>query len=124
MKQLIKHTAGPWQLCSHLKNLDKCPCGYRGGIYGGDGKGMICEMGSTSIVGEEGLEMPRYGRYQEFANANLIAAAPDLYEALETWLQAAQSADETGYVDGVGFLDIKQFHTMAEKALSKAKGGA
>lgn len=41
---------------------------------------MICEMGSTTIEGQEGLEPERYPRDVELANATLIASAPELLE--------------------------------------------
>jgi len=83
---MSEHTPGPWHLCRHLQSLEAdaaCPCGYRGGIFGGDEAGMVCEMGSTVIPGEEGLEAPRYPRPVELANARLIAAAPELLAACE-----------------------------------------
>jgi hypothetical protein len=89
------HTPGPWGLCHHLESAENdaaCPCGYRGGIWGPDGERTICEMGSTLVPGEEGLEAPRYPRPVELANARLIAAAPDLAEALD-WLLASIEAD-------------------------------
>lgn len=79
-------TPGPWHLCHHLESAEKdasCPCGYRGGIWGSDGEHVVCEMGSTLVVGEEGLCPPRYPRPVELANARLIATAPDMLAVLE-----------------------------------------
>ncbi|OYR25698.1 hypothetical protein CEV34_2667 [Brucella pseudogrignonensis] len=83
-----KFTPGPWHLCAHLANIDKeieCGCGFRGVIYGPEGIGYaICQPGFDSDnEGEEGLSPPRYDRMTEIANAHLIAASPELYEALE-----------------------------------------
>lgn len=75
------HTPGPWHLCTHLQSAEKdaaCPCGYRGGIWGSDQEHLICEMGSTVTIGQEGLEPARYPRPTELANARLIVAAPEL----------------------------------------------
>jgi hypothetical protein len=80
-----RHTPGPWHRCFHLESAENdasCSCGYRGGIWGPDEEHTICEMGSTLIKGEEGLCPPRYPRDVELANGRLIAAAPDLLEAL------------------------------------------
>lgn len=115
-----KFTPGPWQLCAHLKNINEeigCSCGYRGVIFGPEDAGFaICQPGhEPSPAGQEGTEPPRYPRETEIANAHLIAAAPDLYEALEK-----------------ATLELKQlhhdlFHTLykndeIEKALKKARG--
>lgn len=106
------HTSGPWHLCQHLMDNDKCSCGYRGGIWGSDGEHMVCEMGSTAILGQEGLEAPRYTRDVEIANARLIAAAPDLLEALLMVLEIGL-ADE----DGAG-----QVEDAIYAAIAKAEG--
>lgn len=87
-----KFTLGPWELCYHLKSIEhdkSCHCGYRGGI--GNGDYMICEMGSTQIQGEEGLELPRFDRETEIANAHLIAAAPELYGMLSAVLEGFEN---------------------------------
>jgi hypothetical protein len=97
MTQENKHTPAPW-----VVKENKCSVAIHAPAYR---QSLLAKISSLNI-----------------ADAHLMAAAPDLLEALETWLQAAQSADETGYVDGVGFLDIKQFHIMAEQAIKKARG--
>jgi len=77
-------TPGPWALCYHLESEiqdKKCGCGYNGGMWGPDGEHVICEMGSAKDP--NGDSLPRYARSVELANANLIAAAPDMYEALK-----------------------------------------
>jgi hypothetical protein len=80
MQEKQGHTPGPWHLCAHLEDHDKCSCGYRGGIWGSDREHIICEMGSVATLDQEGLEPPRYPREVEFANARLIAAAPTLLD--------------------------------------------
>lgn len=86
-------TPGPWPLCYHLQsfgNDKKCPCGYRGSIWGHDDH-VICEMGSTVIKDEEGLEPPRYSREQELINAKFIAASREL---MPKFLEIAKAATE------------------------------
>ncbi len=87
-------SSSPWGLCLHLrdKTVDKtCGCGYRGGIWGAEGEFMVCEMGSTEIKGQEGLEPPRYRREQEIANAEFIAASRTLMPKL---LEVAKAAKD------------------------------
>lgn len=78
-ERLENAAPGPWMLCHHLVSVEhdnSCPCGFRGQITS-EGEFSVCEMGSTCTPGEEGLELPRYPRSKEIANAHLIAAAPD-----------------------------------------------
>jgi len=86
-----KHTPGPWKPCFHLSlgGDDKCPCKYRGGIWGADGEAVVCEMGSTDCD----LPLPRYSREVELANARVIAAAPRLLEALKYLLRHCKGMD-------------------------------
>ena len=88
-------TDGPWLLCAHLKDGDECSCGYRGGIFGGDQEGIICEIGNVPTPGEEGLEAPRYERPTELANARLIAMAPDLAREVVRMREATWQPIET-----------------------------
>lgn len=84
-------TPGEWILCQHLLDHDQCSCGYRGGIFGPDGEYMICEMGSTVVEGEEGLEAPRYERSVEIANAEfMVTATPSVVLAFVAAHRALQ----------------------------------
>jgi hypothetical protein len=82
-----KHTPGPWQSCNY------------------DGR---CRV----ILGDDLRIAVVLGDHDESAaNARLIAAAPDLLEALELWLSAA---------------DIHTFDDAKAKAratIARAKGG-
>ena len=101
---LAKATAAPWQPCYHLEKPENdaaCPCKTRGIIYGSDGEHAVCEMGSTSIPGQEGMEPPRYDRSVELMNAALIFeirnAAPALMDALKeakAFLEAWDQCDD------------------------------
>lgn len=121
-----EHTPGPWHLCHHLKSAEKdksCSCGYRGGIWGSDEGHIVCEIGSYAVPGEEALSPPRYDRPTELANARLIAAAPDLYEAHDAidghcamLLKAIAAGDPAAELR----LRVKDIQTLSRAALSKA----
>ena len=55
-------------------------------------------------------------------NAHLIAAAPDLLEALEKTLLLIECADETGYVEDIGFISKDAITREVIAAIAKAKG--
>ena len=81
-----RHTPGPWGLCAHLETHDECcGCGYRGSIWSADGKLIVCELGSSPDADGNGViqghTQPQADRQTQFADAHLIAAAPDLYAA-------------------------------------------
>lgn len=56
------------------------------------------------------------------ANAHLIAAAPELYEALHILTNIQECCDETGYIDGEGFVNVESALESAHAALAKARG--
>jgi hypothetical protein len=89
---MLKSTPGPW--VAHDCYLIDAP-----------GKRFIATMDSCRDVERD-------------ANARLIAAAPDLYEALELALTALRgAADITG-------LSQPAYEIAAERALAKARGDA
>lgn len=111
-----KFTKGPWKLCYHLEseeNDKSCPCGYRGGIWGGDEVAVVCEMGSTEI--KEELSLPRYDRKQELANAQLISAAPELLEALQ---KVYRLAKQIGLAEDLDFEEFDYIGAAINKALA------
>lgn len=90
------HTPGPWTPCFHLtpEGDDKCPCGYRGGIWGADGAAVVCEMGSTDCE----LPLPRYPREVELANARVVIAAPEMLRILKQMISQLIQGGEDGKI--------------------------
>ena len=117
----VKFTPGPWHLCQHLKSVEDdraCSCGYRGVIYGPehDVAYAICQPGhDPAPTGQEGSEPPRYPREVELANAALISASPDLYDALAEFVREYE-----GFEDGEG--NPCPTIGRAKAALAKAEG--
>jgi hypothetical protein len=100
---MSKHTSGPWSACC----LDRCPHH----VFGPNGDEIICDLNHN--------EPDAYG-YDEYngivtidqrqANARLIAAAPDLLEALENLENDDNSIPSYAW-------------DMVQSAIAKAKGG-
>lgn len=101
---MSKHTPGPWVVFD----------GHFPGIDGDDGKFSVL------IYGEELEEGGIRGRTSEeiAANARLIAAAPDLLEALDSLKSAVV---EGWYSNGEWW---QEGIDLASAAIAKAKGGA
>lgn len=116
-KSATPFTPGPWELCAHLAmpHVDeKCGCGYRGVIFGPDDDKAICQPGhEPAPQGQDGSEPGRYPREVEIANARLIAAAPDLYRALQSIVTELNHDDLMGAQCCLG---------PAIDALAKARG--
>ena len=104
-----KWTAGPWHLPHFAKPNVNCQCEYILAEHGG--------MGAIAAVycSGDGDEWMKNGDNPKFieavANAHLIAAAPDLYEALEANVDAMDNLGISG-----GAMDA------ARAALAKARG--
>lgn len=73
---MSKHTPGPWMLPHFANPESKCDCGY---VLNEDYMGCIAEV-KYSVDGDQ-ADNPPWPEAQ--ANARLIAAAPDLLEALQ-----------------------------------------
>ena len=72
---MSKHTPGPWEVVEDIRDEDE-EFQYTAGFD-------ICSYDGVSVVGCEGISG---GSEVERANANLIAAAPDLLKALIDYL--------------------------------------
>ena len=93
-----KHTPGPW--LTHKEGFSSI---YIESRIGG---GMLQEVASCGPTGE--------GSDQQEANARLIAAAPELLEALAEIVSAA---------DGEGWNQLDPSLSKARAAIAKATGG-
>lgn len=95
-----KHTPGPWRL--EINTAEDCEWGDRWPIIVADG---------YEVIGKEGL----YGDIQtDIANARLIAAAPELLDALQGLLR--------GIFDGPDEANAAMLIAKARDAINKATG--
>ena len=93
--QTTAHTPGPWHVEHHIGDWFLItPRNH-----------IIAETASTSVA-------PTYS--QQSANARLIAAAPELLEALEDALNTIKALDED--------YDERGSYRRGEAAIAKAKG--
>lgn len=71
-------TPGPWKLCHHLRRGGDatCTCGYRGGVWSGDGEAILLEMGGSPERNGDKV-LPERSRAEQLADAEFIANAPD-----------------------------------------------
>ncbi|WP_226552947.1 hypothetical protein [Celeribacter naphthalenivorans] len=100
-----KFTPGPWRVGSDLEKI----------CLNGDDK--FTTNGWAKCVAK--VTSPEWmGGTQAFHNANLIAAAPDLYEALSVVLDAADDR----LTDGLGHELPPMVRGKIEAALAKARG--
>ena len=101
-----KHTPGPWQVFGRMT----------GRVVSENGPGMveICETGDFRDA-----ELVPFNAARWNADARLIAAAPDMLEAL----QAAQSMHQR-YCDRVGASDgwARTLKSQIDAAITKATG--
>lgn len=102
-----KHTPGPWRVTdldqhpgieNHNESVSIIIFGYRKGL-------------DTNPYDDSGVRGKT--RKEAIANAHLIAAAPDLLEALESIVECLEYSD-----------DPPACMAMARAAIAKAKGGA
>ena len=118
-----KHTPGPWELHAKLMpTYTKCDDFYAHTVTIGCGELIIGEV--MAIQFHDWIDARGYTGYprvsdfeQNICNARLIAAAPELLEALENYLSQDEIAE--GYGGGVGGSAREQ----ARAAIAKATGG-
>lgn len=104
MSESNKFTPGPWEVVEDIRYEDK-ESQYTAGFD-------IFNFDGTSVVGCEGISGDSE---KERANAILIAAAPDLLEALENLLKAFDGAFAGAYGRG-------PLYIAANSAINKARG--
>lgn len=87
---------GTWKLCKHLATRDTCgcSCGYRGGVWSGDGEACLFEMGSSPE--HDGTRMvPEQSREMQLNDAHFISASrtfvPEAIRVMEQMAEALRS---------------------------------
>jgi hypothetical protein len=102
-----QHTPGPWFITQHQAEINHIAIYYEDDSL----RSKIADLYDGNLCEEHGTIE---------ANASLIAAAPDLLEALERIMDYA--------VDGANIRDVNIFEqpqfVNAYAAIAKAKGGA
>ena len=96
------YTKGPWEFDPPHDNGT-----YEGAFYSGDEK--VCSFGDSETY------YPTEGEPPNTANAHLIAAAPDMYEALKEVAERHTLSEHNGELDWL--IDD------ARAAIAKAEGG-
>lgn len=107
MTSKSKHTPGPWMVREAADFLQIAPP---------DNSEPICEMGLYPAP-----DWPKDEAAELMANARLIAAAPDMYEALEDLISSLEITWRNGFA---AVEDVQKELEFARTAISKAKGEA
>jgi hypothetical protein len=107
-------TKGPWHYRPH--EYDDW------GVVRAD-KFTICQARDWNAFDEETLAQHRKAGTDPWeANARLIAAAPELYEALKAIRTLNAKASESGYTDHTALNALYEANALASAALAKAEG--
>jgi hypothetical protein len=106
MENKTQHTPGPWIAHTAHESLRvpdsvNAECGLH-----------VCDVASYGAAPS-----------QRHANAHLIAAAPDLLEALN-YIEAVCRAKAGARNGTVDLADLREFASIARAAIAKAEGGA
>lgn len=111
---MSQHTPGPWHLCGASRNDRPCFCGI---VWESEGE-------KRSVVylehdrANEGPHVER-GSDEWYANARLIAAAPELYDALRLLVRKAPRRRNVG---GDEFVGTEAVFDVAEQLLARIDG--
>lgn len=128
---MSKHTPGPWHWVSaYAGKEDEYGCATPGPIdvstfkssgYSGNPE-LVGADGETVVSGGCGEYVPYYGKTneQKVANARLIAAAPDLLEALKAAVECGM-VPKSSAADGGANRHIKQLHVADQIRTAIAK---
>jgi hypothetical protein len=112
-----KHTLGPWTV-EEQDDLDVEGNGYKWAVAGNKGTGLLLNDGSRYV------QNPAYANSE--ANANLIAAAPDLLAALQQLMEweggDAVNGDAGYYPEDDTQQRANEVWQDAFDAIAKAKG--
>ena len=114
----MKHSSGPWKVVKSAYHENSQIWSDK--VVNGDQK-HIANVFTTCSPGINGHEVGRFSRIErdeQFANANLIAASPELFKALQSLTLSVSAHPDC--VKGSEFFDLV---SIAEKALIRAVGG-
>ena len=111
---MSKHTPGPWALLNGYDIFSELGADSGDGYKAPENDGwMIATVELGSVINDDG-ETIEIGHGVARANAHLIAAAPELFEALDKLANGYSGCRwDTGLVPRI---------EMAKKALAKARG--
>ena len=115
-KTKVKYTPGPWMA---IKQRGKYVGNYCIGRKEDHGKGPLVTC--ISIQGPKDIVPPEYGVSAE-ANANLVAAAPDLLDACieaQKWFGEPPKGDDSA---SPYFREITRLTRILKSAIDKATG--
>lgn len=80
--------------------------------------GTVCDVTVVCTIGQSAYVSPD----QKLADAHLIAAAPDLYEAVEAFVAYDEGHDDGPNAGVQMMIDYDHALTLARAALAKARG--
>lgn len=112
---MSKHTPGPWEVINSTGVFSALGADSGDGTFSDSTDGWNicdCSVGATAVGGEY-VEL---GFDVQKANARLVAAAPDLLEALEAMVEYVDRMHQIGHIQR----PVQSSEACA--AISKAKG--